>query len=321
MVGDVFLIKEKCKEFGLDLIDENFDYDRSRDKTFKVRCTKCGGVLNKSYVTLVKHNCGCSLCSKKRKRDYHNSIDDVMPKIQKECQESGFEFLGFVGGEWKKCRTTKLLLKCIRCGKITEKNYDNFINKHAKCICNRVEKLTLANKLKDYDVFYKINKTCEKNDFSFVRFLSKDGKYHNNKTKLEVKCKICGETSIYDFNHFTDRKNTCCLNCTKSLLEKRTKQKLKKDKIKFIEQKKFDWLVNHNKMSLDFYLPEHNIAIECQGIQHFEPIGFFGGEKAFKEQTKRDKKKYELCKQHGINLKYIITEEDINNFDYGEENR
>ena len=48
-------------------------------------------------------------------------------------------------------------------------------------------------------------------------------------------------------------------------------------------------------MSLDFYLPEYNIAIECQGIQHFKRIEYFGGEKSFKEQKNRDTIKKELC--------------------------
>lgn len=39
--------------------------------------------------------------------------------------------------------------------------------------------------------------------------------------------------------------------------------------IKYERYKKFSWL---KKQNLDFYLPDYNIAIECQGIQHFEPL-------------------------------------------------
>ena len=63
--------------------------------------------------------------------------------------------------------------------------------------------------------------------------------------------------------------------------------------------------------SLDFYLPEYNIAIECQGIQHFEEVQYFGGEKGLKENKKRDKKKYDLCKEHGVVIFYVNYKEKI----------
>jgi very-short-patch-repair endonuclease len=57
-------------------------------------------------------------------------------------------------------------------------------------------------------------------------------------------------------------------------------------------------------MRLDFYLPEYNVAIECQGIQHFEPIDFFGGENALKERKELDSLKKKLCDKHGIKIFY-----------------
>ena len=35
-------------------------------------------------------------------------------------------------------------------------------------------------------------------------------------------------------------------------------------------------------MQLDFYLPEYNMCIEYDGIQHFESVTFFGGDKYLK---------------------------------------
>ena len=67
-------------------------------------------------------------------------------------------------------------------------------------------------------------------------------------------------------------------------------------------------------MRLDFYLPKHNIAIECQGEQHFRAVKYFGGEKRLKDAQKCDKLKKSLCEQHGISIHYINyndTENDI----------
>jgi len=71
-------------------------------------------------------------------------------------------------------------------------------------------------------------------------------------------------------------------------------------------------------MSLDFYLPDYNVAIECQGIQHFKVIQIRGeskaqAEKKFKEQCIRDKRKKILCKKNNIKLFYINYDENENN--------
>lgn len=72
--------------------------------------------------------------------------------------------------------------------------------------------------------------------------------------------------------------------------------------IKFQHQKKFKWL---GQKTLDFYIPKYKTAIECQGLQHFKSIEYFGGDKCFKERVERDKKKNKLCKENNINLLYF----------------
>ena len=313
MKGDKLLIENKCKELGFELIDEHFDYDKNRDSVFPVKCLKCNKISTKSFVTLVKNGSKCRFCYGV-KRDYHNTLFETMPKILDACKECNYTFIGFKENEWKKCRDTKLILKCNNCGKITEKNYDNLVNKKSRCVCYRYAKGYETNVLKEEEVLRKISKICEKHNFTFVRFVSEDGKYHNNKTILELKCNKCGEYVFYTFNHFTDRKKIVCKHCTKSSLENQLRQKLIRENINFEEQKKFDWLIYKNNLSLDFYLPEHKIGVECQGIQHFEPVDFFGGIKAFEAQKERDEIKSKLCKENGVILKYIIDEKEIENF-------
>ena len=65
-------------------------------------------------------------------------------------------------------------------------------------------------------------------------------------------------------------------------------------------------------MYLDFYLPDYNIAIECQGIQHFEPIQYHNKNnnditKNFKDILERDEIKYNLCNEHNIKIFYFST--------------
>ena len=92
-------------------------------------------------------------------------------------------------------------------------------------------------------------------------------------------------------------------------MERKVSEILKSDGIEFVRQKNFDWM---KRMKLDFFIPSKNIAIECQGIQHFKPIDYFGGEKAFKHQIKKDLLKKKLCEEHNIKIAYINYNEEIN---------
>lgn len=67
-----------------------------------------------------------------------------------------------------------------------------------------------------------------------------------------------------------------------------------------------DWLVYKKKLELDFYIPELNLAIEGHGVQHFIPVDHMGGEKGFEDHRQRDLTKYNLCKEHGINIIYFV---------------
>lgn len=89
--------------------------------------------------------------------------------------------------------------------------------------------------------------------------------------------------------------------------------------IEFVAQKKFNWLKSkRNYLRLDFYLPKFKIAIECQGIQHYRPVGYGGrgaefSEKTFEDTLKWDKIKKDLCLKHGIKILYY-SKKDIKEF-------
>lgn len=98
-----------------------------------------------------------------------------------------------------------------------------------------------------------------------------------------------------------------CPICQESKLEKTVEIFLKQNNIIYDREKTFIWLKYKNNLSLDFYLPEYNIAIECQGMQHFKEIDFFGGEKGFSDVKKRDKVKQKLCYENDIKILYYTN--------------
>ncbi|AZT82597.1 hypothetical protein EHN06_03030 [Marinobacter sp. NP-4(2019)] len=59
------------------------------------------------------------------------------------------------------------------------------------------------------------------------------------------------------------------------------------------------WL---GRQHLDVFIPAHAVAFEYQGLQHDQPVAFFGGQEAFEQTQKRDAEKKRKCSKHGVRL-------------------
>lgn len=101
----------------------------------------------------------------------------------------------------------------------------------------------------------------------------------------------------------------------RSLIEDTTCKLLDDNKINYIEQYSFPWLKGNSNhyLRLDIFIPNLNLAIECQGKQHFIPVDYFGGEEAFLEIKNRDILKFNLCKEHSITVLYFTEFRYIEN--------
>ena len=159
----------------------------------------------------------------------------------------------------------------------------------------------------------KLKKTTEK----FIQDAIKihGDKYDYSKTeytgvenKVSIICHKHGEFLQRPNDHLC---GSGCPKCKSSHLEMYTSKKLIENNIEFVFQKKFEWLKNKQHMPLDFYLPEYNIAIECQGEQHFKPVEYFGGDVTYNKVLYRDKLKKLICKNHNINILYVKTSNDV----------
>jgi len=60
-----------------------------------------------------------------------------------------------------------------------------------------------------------------------------------------------------------------------------------------------EWL---GRQSLDLYIPSLRTAIEYQGVQHYLPVEFFGGEEALAQRRLLDSQKRELCIANQVRL-------------------
>ena len=130
-------------------------------------------------------------------------------------------------------------------------------------------------------------------------------------TKYIFQCDDCNK-EIKMTTHSLSQNNPdqiLCKKCTlkhSSKLEIKTKEILDKYKINYKPQKKFNGLVGvgNRRLSYDFYLPDYNILLECQGIQHEREVDFFGEHTRFEIQQEHDKRKFE----YAINNNYIPME-------------
>ena len=136
--------------------------------------------------------------------------------------------------------------------------------------------------------------------------------YVNRNTKMKIICPIHGEFWQTPNNHL---RGQGCPHCNDSVLEKEVEKILLENKINYINKctsSKLKWL---ERQHLDFYLPDYNIAIECQGIQHFELRERFGGKDEFINIVSRDKKKKDKCIKNNVNIVYYSSEYIRKKFD------
>ena len=125
----------------------------------------------------------------------------------------------------------------------------------------------------------------------------------------------CGEEIIVRSSALLHGYTKSC-GCMKSHGEYYISTYLLSNSINFEKQKKFSDLlgVGGGNLSYDFYLPNHNMLIECQGEQHERPIEYFGGEEQFAIQQEHDRRKREYAKDNGYRL-LEISYKDYNNID------
>jgi hypothetical protein len=128
--------------------------------------------------------------------------------------------------------------------------------------------------------------------------------YINAHEKICIICPRHGEFWQEASSHLQGKS---CPKCKSSKLENIVLTYLNNNKINYIFQHK---LKNLGKKTLDFYLPDYNIAIECQGEQHYIPTSFGSmtndeSNEVFEKRKELDLLKSNECKKENIELIYF----------------
>jgi len=159
------------------------------------------------------------------------------------------------------------------------------------------------NQTKTFDDFLLDAMRVHKSKYEYV-----ESTYSSALKKMEIICEIHGSFLQSPDNHLHGKG---CRKCKTSHGENYIKEILEENDIEFI----FDWsdhdCIVKRPLKFDFFIPELNIIIEYDGIQHFEPSDFFGGEKAFKKLQKYDRLKNKWADKNGFKLVRVKYDQDI----------
>ena len=135
--------------------------------------------------------------------------------------------------------------------------------------------------------------------------------YINSQTPILHKCLIDGYEWYASPGNILSGHG--CPKCNESKMERATALWLDRNNILYERYVKFDGCVDKRQLSYDFYLPDYNLNIECQGYQHYAPVDYFGGEKAFEVQQRHDEIKRKYCADNNIELLEIPYWENVEN--------
>lgn len=288
------LILQKCEETNCEFL--GFVGGKYKGTSTKIifKCNKCGIIWDKTTCyRFLKRKSVCPKCN----GEYQEIEEDAIKLILKVCEDKNCTFLGF--NEAYKGSSTHLKLRCNKCGREwCTATFYNFVKTDKSCIKCKLN--IMAEKFKNdiEKVMKNITDKCVIKNYEFLGFV--DGEYKNNNTKLILKCNKCGNIwKTTSYNKLMGGKG--CPKCHSYKLEEEIMNLLNTMSIEFEFNKYYDFI---DGLQLDFYIPSKNIAIECQGGQHFKPVKWFGGEKGFELTVERDNRKRKLCEEHGVKLLY-----------------
>ena len=147
---------------------------------------------------------------------------------------------------------------------------------------------------KTNDEFIKESILVHDNKYSY-----KKTKYIKNQKKVIITCPIHGDFEQRPLSHLN---GNGCPNCNESQGEKEIAKFLNKHNIGYYRQHKFPKCRNTFELPFDFYIPTMRTCIEFDGVQHYQPLDFFGGKESYEKLKTNDKIKNDYCEDNFINL-------------------
>lgn len=190
--------------------------------------------------------------------------------------------------------TTKkpVIIEHIECGRVYETTPYHFKNRKQRC--RKCSDYNKSKSLKSQNSFYK---ELKEEGYTLLT------KYISSKKLVLLRHEKCRNEYKVKPENFTYGKR--CPNCYSSVGETKLRKFLREYNIDFEEQYTFNDCRNIRPLPFDFAIFKNGklkCLIEYNGIQHYEPVEFFGGKENFEKVMYRDNIKQRYCYNNNIKL-------------------
>jgi len=271
----------------------NVDYKNTKTQV-KIICSKHGLFKQKPSNHLM--GSGCLKCHRIKSAEKRSLTTEKFIKEVKEIHGNLYDYSNSI---YKNAKT-KIKIICPKHGVFRQTPNAHKSGKG----CAKCAHITTAKKRNlTTEEFIKKAKEIHGDKYDYSKSV-----YNTAKTKVKI---ICPEHGVFKQTPNSHTQGRGCSTCITSKGENKTRQELIKNNINFIRQHTFEDCRHIYALPFDFYLPDHNTCIEYNGIQHYKPVKYFGGKKAFENQQLRDKIKSDYCKSNNIQLISIRYDECI----------
>ena len=281
---DEFIYKISQTNPHFDDIEILSEYKGCKEK-IKCRCKKCGYEYYTSTQALKTH--GCRKCADKYiGKALSLSNDEFLYRMSQNERTKSLTFFT----EYQNCKT---VMKC-QCN-----------------LCNHTFQIVASDLLQGrgcnnfrYHSDYKNPKMIDLTGKRFGKLTVIKRNTENKNRHVYWNCQCdCGNITTVRSQHLREGIVQSC-GCINSKMELKVINELNNRNINYELHKKYDGLigVGGNPLSYDFYLPNKNILIECQGEQHYKPVEWFGGKEYYTIQQEHDKRKQLYAKNNNIVL-------------------
>lgn len=178
-----------------------------------------------------------------------------------------------------------LRVKCRECNMVEEVSYDVFkkrVNKCQNCI-----------NIKRYNI---VKEKCDE-----LNYILLDKEIHKTKSPINMICNNGHKISpTYDSFIWKDCKCEICKTISRG--EDKIEEFLNGLNIFHNKHYRGFDLLYKKHLEFDFYIPQLNMVIEFDGIQHFKPVKHYGGFERFIDLKIKDGLKNEFCYFNKIKL-------------------
>lgn len=239
------------------------------------------------------HGCKCPKCAIDnnrmmydiKKREFYGTFIERAKKIHND--KYSYDKVIYNGNE------NKVIITCPEHGDFEQTPHSHLAGGGCpKCAKN---KMVEAIRLTQEEYINRVRYVHRYNNYDFTKVL-----YNTYESDVTVTCLKHGDFIIKAGSLLNGHG---CPVCRLSKLEISVRNVLIENKIKHESQKRFkEWL---GSQSLDFYIEGLNIAIECQGMQHFKNERRY---QKLNEIQERDERKKRLCKENGVHLIYYVPD-------------